>query len=347
MRILVFGAGAIGAYVGGSLSLAGQEVVFLEREEAAAGLSAAGISLEIDGETRRLSSPRIITDLNTALSGAPFDAALLAVKSYDTRALLDQLAPFCASLPPILCLQNGVENEPAIAEALGAGAVIAGSVTTAIGRVGTGAIRVERLRGIGIASGHPLSSPLAQALDEAGLRARLYPDARSMKWSKMLTNLVTNASSAILDLTPAEILADPRLFRLEIEQLRETLRLMDRLTIPVTDLPGTPVRLLAFAARRLPLALAQPLMRRALGQGRGGKMPSFYLDLRSGRGQSEVDFLNGAVVRFGQETGVRTPVNRALNETLLALSSGALPLQTYSRKRGDWLQRVSNEIKQV
>ncbi|HEY3343970.1 MAG TPA: ketopantoate reductase family protein [Anaerolineaceae bacterium] len=342
MRFLVFGAGAIGVYVGGSLSLHGEEVVFLDRPEAAASLLQSGLSVETDGVTYRLAAPVITTELAQTLASGPFDAAILAVKSFDTRSLLAQLSPYCDQTPPILCLQNGVENEPAIAEALGIEKVIAGSVTTAIGRAGPGAIRVERLRGIGVAAGHPLSPRLAAALDGAGLRARLYPNARSMKWSKMLTNLISNASSAILDLTPPEILADPRLFRLEIEQLREMLRVMRRLAIPVSDLPGTPVRLLAFAAQSLPVALAQPLMRRALGQGRGAKMPSFYIDLHAGRGQSEVEYLNGAVARFGEQTGVPTPVNRALNQTLLALASGNLPIDTYAHQPLKWLERVNH-----
>jgi 2-dehydropantoate 2-reductase len=342
MRFLVFGAGAIGTYVGGSLSLHGEEVVFLDRPEAAAALLQSGLSVETGGILHRLESPLITTDLAQTLASGPFDAAILAVKSFDTQALLAQLAPLAGQTPPILCLQNGVENEPLIAAALGAERVIAGSVTTAIGRTAPGAIRVERLRGIGVAAGHPLSPRLAAALEAAGLRARLYPDARSMKWSKMLTNLIANASSATLDMTPAEILADARLFQLEIEQLREILRVMARLGIPVTDLPGTPVRLLAFAARRLPVRLAQPLMRRALGQGRGGKMPSFYIDLHAGRGQSEVDYLNGAVVRFGEQCGVPTPVNRALNQTLLALASGNLPIETYAHQPLKWLDRVNH-----
>jgi 2-dehydropantoate 2-reductase len=342
MRFLIFGAGAIGTYIGGSLALAGEDVVFLERPEAAAALPPGGLLIDFGEKTGRLEKPVIATDIREALSGAAFDAAVLAVKSFDTSGVIEQIAPVCGQMPPVLCLQNGVENEAALAAALGADRVIAGSVTTAIGRPGPGAVRVERLRGVGVAGGHAVSRCLAAALDAAGLRAREYPDGRSMKWSKMLTNLIANASAAILDLTPAEILADPRLFRLEIEQLRETLRVMDRLGVGVTDLPGTPVRLLALAARHLPLAIAQPLLRRALGQGRGAKMPSFYIDLHAGRQQSEVDFLNGAVVRFGQQVGAPAPVNRALNETLLALAAGQLPMDTYSHQPAKWLERVKD-----
>jgi 2-dehydropantoate 2-reductase len=102
--------------------------------------------------------------------------------------------------------------------------------------------------------------------------------------------------------------------------------------IAVVDLPATPVRLLAFGVRWLHPRLSWPLIARAVGGGRGGKMPSFYLDLHSGRGQSEVDYLNGAVVRCGQRLGIPTPANRLLNETLLALTRGELPLAHFERQ---------------
>jgi 2-dehydropantoate 2-reductase len=151
-----------------------------------------------------------------------------------------------------------------------------------------------------------------------------------MKWSKMLTNLLANASSAILNLTPAQIFAHPGLYNLEHQQLREALSVMKKLDLHVVSLPGTPVRLLAFAVKSLPASLSRPLLQRAVGKGRGEKMPSFHIDLYAGRTQSEVDYLNGAVVRFGAQVGVPTPVNRLLNETLLALARGELPRETFA-----------------
>jgi 2-dehydropantoate 2-reductase len=212
------------------------------------------------------------------------------------------------------------------------GKVIPGTVTSAIGRRAAGDIQLERLRGVGVAAGHPLSSRLVQALASAGLNARLFPGANDMKWSKLFTNLPTNAASAILDMTPAEILAHPGLYRLEIAQLREALAVMRAQGLHVVDLPATPVRLLAFAVRQLPLQISKPLLQRGVGGGRGGKMPSFYLDLHSGRGKSEVEYLNGAVVRYGARFNVPTPANRLLTETLMALTNGELPLSVYQHK---------------
>ena len=113
--------------------------------------------------------------------------------------------------------------------------------------------------------------------------------------------------------------------------LKETLTVMSAQGIRVTDLPGTPVRALAMGTR-LPVFVSRPLMTRAIGGGRGGKMPSFHIDLHSGRGKSEVDYLNGAVVRAGEKSGIFTPVNKALTDILLALTRGEQSINTYSSK---------------
>jgi 2-dehydropantoate 2-reductase len=115
---------------------------------------------------------------------------------------------------------------------------------------------------------------------------------------------------------------------------------MNALGVHVTDLPGTPVRLLAWLLNALPLRLSQPLLRQALGKGRGAKMPSFHIDLHSGRKQSEVEYLNGAVARFGAQVGIATPVNDFLTRTLTALSAGDLPLDWYKHNPEKFLSEI-------
>jgi len=332
LKALIFGAGAIGTYIGGSLLRSGQEAVFLEQPAVAEDLRNRGLRLEVEGQGHTISSPIIAASLSKALEHPPFDVAIFALKSFDTAAALESLTPYKEALPPILCLQNGVENETLMAAELGEDKVIAGTVTSSIGRVAAGVIVLERQRGIGIAGGHPLSERLAAAFNQARLNAHVYRHPQGMKWSKMLTNLLANATSAILDMPPAEIFAHHGLYNLEIRQLREALAVMQAADIPVIDLPKTPVRLLAFAVLALPEKFSRPLLMRAVGGGRGGKMPSFHIDLHSGRGKSEVDYLNGAVVRFGERLGVPTPVNSLLNETVQALASGELPMETFARQ---------------
>ena len=341
LSVLVFGAGAIGTYVGGSLALRGEKVVFLERPEVAAELRERGLRLNLNGTELYIPNPNVVAALNEALSEGSFDFAIFGLKSYDTHSVTESLAPYAVNIPPLLCLQNGVDNEPMLEAVLGPSKVIPGTVTSAIGRRAAGDIVVERQRGVGVSSGHPASTLILAALNAAHIWARPYQRPADMKWSKMLTNLLANASSAILNLTPAQIFADPRLFRLERQQLREALSVMAALGIGVVDLPGTPVRLLGFAVRALPAGLSRPLLQRAVGKGRGSKMPSFHIDLHSGRRLSEVDYLNGAIVRFGAQAGVETPVNRLLNETLLELTRGEIPLETFAHQPEKLLKGLS------
>lgn len=337
----MFGAGAIGTYIGGTLLLHNHEVTFLEQAATIAGIRERGLHLTFDnGEEHHISDPHLSGTIGDALKYGPFNAAIFALKSFDTSPVLETLEPYRQSMPPIICLQNGVENEVKIAKILGADQVIAGTITSSISRRAAGDIVLERKRGFGLSSQHASSRELIHEFQSAGLNARLFPNPEDMKWSKLLTNLVGNATSAILDFTPAQVFACPQLYKLEIQQLRETLAVMQAKHIHAINLPGVPVSLLAFAVRHLPHQIAQPLLQHLVGGGRGAKMPSFHIDLHSGRGQSEVDYLNGAVVRAGEQAHIPTPVNALLNHTLLGLTSGSLSREFFAHNPKALLERL-------
>ena len=332
MKFCFLGAGALGTYVGGSLAAAGHEVGFIEQPGPAEAIAERGLSITTGTGTRRVRDVRLFTEPGAALAATRWDVLVFALKSFDTAAALEELSGTGVRIPTVLSLQNGVDNEPLIATALGVDRVIAGAVATAIAKPGLGEVVEETHRGIGIAAGHPLSDQVVAALDDAGLGARSYPQAGPMKWSKLITNLQGNAASAILDLPVRAIYADRRLFALEIAALRETVAVMSALGFAPVDLPSTPVRALAFGARRAPRVILQPVLTRLLGDSRGDKMPSFHIDLHGGRGRTEVDYLNGAVVRHGERLGVPTPVNRVLTSTLDALSSGERDLEAFRHR---------------
>lgn len=328
MRFLFIGAGAIGTYVGGSLAVAGHDVVFTEQPAAAEAIAASGLKVTRGGRTAHIREFEIFGSPTDALASGDFDVAVCALKSFDTETAINGLLATGKPVPPVLSLQNGVANEPLLRRLLGPDRVIAGTVTTAVGKPGPGQVVEEKLRGIGIALDHSLGESLVDALNDAGLYAVGYPEPDAMKWSKLFTNLQGNATSAILDEPVSVLFSDPRSYDIELAVLRECLAVMKALGLRPVDLPGTPVRALALSTR-LPRFVAKPILTRALGGGRGDKMPSFHIDLYSGRGLTEVRFLNGAVAENGERLGVPTPVNRVLTDTLEALSEGTRPLDTY------------------
>ena len=129
LKILSFGAGAIGTYIGGSLALSGHQLVFLERPEIAEELRRRGLRLDLTLDKRRHTKEVFVlnpasfvaaSSLEDALRYGPFDVAIYALKSFDTADAVEGMKPFKDKLPPILCFSNGVDNEPALASALGA-----------------------------------------------------------------------------------------------------------------------------------------------------------------------------------------------------------------------------------
>jgi 2-dehydropantoate 2-reductase len=197
--------------------------------------------------------------------------------------------------------------------------LIAGSVTVSVERAGDGSVTRLNRGGVGLARVRGdvdgLLADLIAALAAGGLRTARIDDAAAMKWSKLLANLVGNATSAIVDLPPAELYADPRVFAIERRQLLEALAVMRRLGLSPVALPGADVRLLALGFR-LPPVVARPILQRVVGSARGGKDPSLRVHARSGVGPSEVDWLNGAVASAAEGIGGVAPVNKALTKLL-------------------------------
>ncbi len=341
LNVICFGMGAIGTYIGGSLSASGANVVFIEREEYIADAEKKGIHIIAGKKEIRLPQIQVTSKVSEALNKIEADVALLAVKSFDTPAVLESLSGYEMNFPPILCLQNGVENEAMIARRLGEDRVIAGTITSAVGRSSLGDIRLEKLRGVGIEKRHPLSATLIDWFNLADLKAKGYRRRADMKWSKMLTNLLANATSAILNWTPAQVYSHPLTWRIELEQIREALTVMKDMHIHLTDLPGTPALALMTLLNTLPPGMSQRLIGLPLAKGRGAKMPSFHIDLYAGKTISEVTYLNGAVVRFAEKVNRPAPVNAKLCELLEKLASGQVQKTEFTdqpEKLAQWIK---------
>ena len=337
MHYLVFGTGAVGGLLGVRLALAGQRVTFLARPKLARVMQEKGIKLAGDGPPGQLQTPTVVTSLEQAFDPHPPDIILLAVKAYDCQEAAE-LIRGTSQPPAVVCLLNGIGNEATLASAIGDERVIPATLTTAVQMVEPGVLRVERQRGCGLADGHPLIPKLVTEMSAAGLNPHLYPDPDRMKWSKLLTNIITNATSAIMGWLPGQILGHAELFRVEIEALREVVRIMRRMGFSPQNLPEVPVGLLGLAIH-FPTPIIQPILRRVVSTGRGDKLPSFNYDIA--RGRSEVGWLNGAVVRQGAHLGVPTPANRILTEIMLDLVEGRVAHDQFRDRPEQLIQRAA------
>lgn len=313
-HLLVVGAGAVGSFLGTLLGSVGYEVTLVRIFEQP---SETPVTLVRPDGTRRVVPVHRVT--RTEGSSRP-DLILVAVKM---PVLRDALAP-TQRWPelPTLTVENGIGAEETAAEIRPSAPQIAGSLTAPIRLASEDEVRWLGRGGIALAAANlparPFVAPLLADFARAGLRTADLPDARAMKWSKLLANLIANAAGAILDMDPAAIYADRRLFAVERRQLLETLAVMTALGVRPVRLPGAAVPWLARAIR-LPAPLGRPILRRIVGGARGGKMPSLRLHLQMAGDdpsieQTEVAWMNGAVARFGRQLGVPTPVNARLAE---------------------------------
>lgn len=332
MDILVYGAGAVGSYLGGKLALAGHQVTLVTRPDAAALIDKEGLTISSAGQ---IIQPKVkaVGHLRDAFPGGKnYGLIILGMKAYDLAAAVDQLAAICPEPAQVMSLQNGIGVEEIIVERFDPRSVLGGVVTIPISRSGPNRIEVEREgRGIGIA---PVQADRdinqwVQVFSAAGLNAGFLADYRAMKWTKAFLNIMGNATSAILNCSPVDIYRNSELFDLEMRMLRETLAVMKRLSLEVINLPGASARPLVLSLTYAPRPLQRLIFTQVIIHGRGDKMPSFHLDLAAGKGQSEIIFHNGAIAAAGQIAGVSTPVNALLTDVLVGLTNGQLDRSTF------------------
>jgi len=330
--LLIVGAGAIGSLVGNRLARAGHEVTLVGRPGYVDAVQKEGVGLEEkDGRRVYAKNVRAIPYM-AEVATEPFDLIIFTMKAYDTAVATAQVQPLARRGIPILVLQNGVGGEEIVAQRLGEVSILSAVITLVVETLEPGLVRLSTTRGgIGLAPtdpGHSVNS-LAEAFREAGFKVVIYPHYWAMKWSKLLLNILGNASSAILDMLPDSVFAHRYLFALERAAFCEARAVMRALGLQPVSLPGYPVPLLAWGICSLPAWLLQPIFEQIIVRGRGGKMPSLHLDVARGRKSSEVEFLNGAVVRYAQEVGLEVPANYALHTVLMDIVKGEIFWEEY------------------
>jgi 2-dehydropantoate 2-reductase len=285
MEVAVIGAGAVGCYYGGLLLRAGHDVTFVGRPAHVDAINARGLLLDLKTFKGHLPA-KAATDTTTLASP---DLVLFCVKSADTeqagRALAGRLRPDTS----VLSLQNGVDNAQRLSDVIGQ-PVIAAVVYVGSEMAGPGHIRHHGGGDLAIGPS-AASKALAQALEAAGVHTTISDDIEVTLWSKLVINCAFNALSAVADISYGPML--------EVEGAREVVTRAVHEAIAVARASGVslPDDLLA-SILNIPTMMPQ-------------QKSSTAQDLARGK-PSEIDFLNGHVVRKGAELGVPTPTNHAL-----------------------------------
>ncbi len=318
--IVVFGAGAVGGYLGAKLGAgapATLDLTLLGRARTAQAIAEHGLLLhELDHD--QVTQPRTVTSVEGL---PPCDLVLLTVRTYDVAGSIDDVRALLGQHGLVLALQNGVGSEEELAQALGRHRVLPGTLTVSAGMEQPGSItRYSKAGGIALSTmdGRLVPPWVVELLSATELPTTTVADYRSLRWSKLLLNMLGAATSAVLDVDIGRIMNDRQLFRIEQLAFREATRVMRAEGIGAVELPGYAVPQ-ARLAMRLPRSLAQATLGRRIAKARDGRSPSMRADMM--RGKTEVEAFNGAVVRAGQQHHVPTPVNAALTDLVLDLAA--------------------------
>ncbi len=285
MQVAVIGAGAVGCYYGGLLLKAGHDVTFIGRQPHVDAINANGLLLDTSTFKGHLAA-KAATDADAL---APPDLVLVCVKSADTEQAGRSLAGRLRPETSVLSLQNGVDNAPRLAAVTGHAVI---PVVVYVGSEMAGPGHVRHHGGGDLAIGASAASEtLAQTLQAAGIRTTISDDIDVTLWSKLIINCAFNALSAVAGISYGPML--------EVEGAR--------------DVVTRAVQEAASVARACGVAIADDIIEQIL------KIPAAMPNQKSSTAQdlargkrSEIDFLNGYVVRKGAELGISTPTNHAL-----------------------------------
>jgi 2-dehydropantoate 2-reductase len=295
MKIVIVGAGAVGCYYGGLLARAGNEVILIGRSVHVEAIRENGLLLETAN-----SSVRIPLQADThpcAAEGAWL--VLCCVKSSDTALAAESIATFAHPDTLVLSLQNGVENADLLASRLPC-AVEPVSVYMAAEMAAPGHVRHHGGGGLVIGETSNVRC-LAELFAAASIPVRITGDMPAELWKKLTINCAYNALSAITALPYGPLVQIPGIVETLHGVVDECVEVARKLGI---TLPGD---------------LRKSLM--AIAESMPAQISSTAQDLRRNR-TSEIDHLNGYVVRKGIELGVATPLNRLLHALVKGLETG-------------------------
>jgi 2-dehydropantoate 2-reductase len=309
VRIAVIGAGAIGGALGALLQRAGQEVSLVGRPDQVAAIRRSG--LRVDGV---MGSFVAALPASTSVGARP-DLALLTVKTQDVPAALAEHGDALGDAP-VVAAQNGVRGDELAAAHVPHFRLLSAVVLMHATYLDPG--RVVVLYPGGLVVGRP-SAPrdsrvetIARVLGEA-VPTRASDNVAGAHWLKLIVNL-NNALPAITNTSARQVYEDGFLGRLGVRLMREGLRVVRRAGVTLEALPDMPLGLFRMIAG-LPLPLAVAVSRAKLRRFDSGwpLYGSTLQSLRRGR-PTEIDYLNGEIVRLAERQGGEAPLNRRIVE---------------------------------
>jgi len=292
----MLGAGALGSAIGGTLALGGSDVTLVDLYKAHVdAVNAGGLKLR-EGDVEVTVRIKAVTDCD-ALDVA--DLVIVLVKSFHTRAAIETAAPHVVGNDTVvMSLQNGMGHEEILAEAVGhahvmAGKTYVGGVFLEPGRVIAGTRDKETLIGELDGTISVRAQAIASEFQRAGLRTIVSNNIVGTMWDKLLVNVATGALAGITRLTYGDLYSIPEIEACALAAVDEAMAVAK--------------------AHGVTLSVREPREAwRKASEGLPRDFKTSMLQSLEKRSVTEIDFINGVVVRAGAKAGVPTPVNSTL-----------------------------------
>lgn len=296
--LLVVGTGAMACLFAARLSASGVPVRMLGTwKDGIRALNTYGVRL-VDDRGNEYAYPVEATDKPESCQGSQF--ALVLVKSYQTDLAAQKLAECLIDEGIAVTLQNGLNNHSILEKELGAGRVASGVTTAGATLISPGKVRMGGKGAVSLKMDSKLQ-PLISDLSQAGFEIETVVDTKTLVWGKLIINAAINPLTAILRVPNGNLVSNPT-----------ARRIMNLVTMEAAEVAGAVGVNLPY-----PDAVSEV---EAVALRTASNHSSMYIDVLRG-GQTEIDAINGAIVRAGEPAGVPVNHNRLLWLMVKALSS--------------------------
>ena len=293
MRVVVFGAGALGSFFGGMLSKR-HDVLLVGRKEHVDAINGNG--LRIEGKTDFVAFPEASISME---AGDDADLVILTVKAYDTEEAAEEIAGRCYA--PVLSLQNGLGNEETIAKIAGSGRAIGGVTTHGVRYVAPGVVEHtgvgETVIGEMDGSVSDRVKKFADMMTECGIRTNVSENIKKEIWRKAIVNSAINPLTAILGCRNGYLLKNEHARKLMEEICMEGMAVSKSIGIDVDNAVEKAEEVARLTSENQS-SMLQSLLRHK---------------------KTEIEFINGKIVGIGRKERVETPVNSAIVEIVRAM----------------------------
>lgn len=299
MRIVVIGAGAIGGIFGAALAKGGAEVTLLDQDQAhVAAINHDGLIIERDG----IATTHRLPATSDAGSISPVDLAVILVDTNATRDAAEIARGLLGQGGSAISFQNGIGNIETLVEVVGPKRVMAGSTRNSAARLSPGRIAhtYEGKSLVGEIDGSMSErvAGLVALLEQGGLPAAASDNIVGEVWQKLIVNAGLNALCAITRLTPGEVVANEAALALTREILAEVMAVVRAEGVTLPDPDPIEAMLAHFVGR--------------------SNKPSMLQHVEQGR-RTEIDAINGALLRHAARHGLACPVNATIVKLVKAI----------------------------